>query len=182
MTDAPLVPREDVDVLLPHFRPGSVVLSATLYSRYVALMETENRSPASRYALGRALSRAGWDHKLIRKSRGPRGRQRQTGSWAWVVPGRAGLPPITEEDDRMCVTLRVALGGRADAFLTEDLIWDTYQAQLRRHGWRGPMNRHCAARWLTDKGFVRSTTSEHGQRAVSRYVCLPRVDRISHPS
>lgn len=184
MTDAPLVSYEDVEALRVVLRPGETVLSRLLYPRYVAVMKAAGKAPASQVALGRALARAGWGSKLVRKSKGSRGKQRQTGFRAWTVPGAR---PFTQQDERMAIALRATLDYRTAPFIPSTLIQSTYESMARRHGWRDTMRQSQVTRWLNEHGFPEMRHG--GQKGVPgaigqphRFVELSRIDMLVPPA
>jgi hypothetical protein len=154
----PVVTLDDVQALHAQLRPGSAYSSASLWTRYVRLMEEARRPLATRNALGRALTAAGW--KRHRARRRVAGKVEETSSW--IVPG---APPVDEEGERMKATL-AALGG---GIHPEELIQDTYFRLAREHGWRWTTDRAGIIRWLTKNGYHRMI--EKGKR--SRYVPGP---------
>lgn len=175
-----LIPETDVSSLQRTYRPGAAVSSPDVFEAYVKMMQASGRTPASRQALGRALTRAGWTRKLLRKRRGPQGKQVVVKlTSAWVVPGSA---PIYEEDDRMAATLRVALDGREQAYIPSRTIWETYQQMARQHGWRWTLGQSGVSRWLRDHGFPYSTEGKLVKQlpgTPSRYVDIGRINMLA---
>jgi len=181
-----LVSRDQVTELQRRHRPGAVVPSRTLHAAYVEMMEQRGETPASIQGLARELGRSGWQRKVVRKRRGPFGKQKVVSEVScWVVPGTRS--PVFEEDQRMAAVLR-ALLDRTDhpdhAYLFNDSIWQEYQDHAKRHGWSYSMGRDQVAKWLTDHGFIRQVYGGKTGRGgwpgrPARYVSRDRIDMIA---
>jgi hypothetical protein len=168
--------------LLGGLRPGRMMLFTELCHRYESQMREQGRTPASRQGLARALTRVGCERIRVRKSRGPRGKQRVRQMHCWIVPGAL---PFSPEDDQMCTALRELLGEREHGYIYNEYIWETYQVVNRRHG-RNSMSRAQVTRWLNDHRFLEQKTGGKvgpgGWTGIpSRYVYRAKIDRIVPP-
>jgi hypothetical protein len=178
-----LVPQSDVATLLRYLKPGRVVLTVDLHSRYATLVRADGREPASSLALGRALGRAGWERLLVRKSRGRRGQQTYSADSAWVVPGGPRIPIPAEQ---LCETLREVLGDREGGEILLSFIQSTYDRLSRARRWREPMNLGEIKTWLDDNGFphlmIGGKRGRNGWPGLpGRYVHRSRVNLIDPP-
>lgn len=159
----------DVERLGAELKPGRIYTCVELFDRYCSQAEAAGQVIGSPMGLGLALKRAGWTKKIIRKGRGPRGKQKFTETHCWAVPGAM---PVDLETERMAIVLR-ELG---DGFHGHYRIVDLYSRKTRELGWTWALDDTGIARWLGRNGFVR----QKHQGAKTWDIDLARVDMLTY--
>jgi len=176
MTTPIVVPLTDVLAIQEKFQAGETVPSAKIFEVYCDLMARDGREPASRQGLGRALTRANWERKVVRVRRGPRGAQKLKETPVRILPSSRTLP-ISIEDRRMAQTLRDLLDGGQHNYLTREDIWTRYVGLGREQGWSWSMGKSQVSQWLNENGFPLARL----KGGPGRYVDRGRIDSIVPP-
>jgi hypothetical protein len=115
------------------------------------------------------LTRADWERRVIRKSRGKRGEQVFTETHCRIVPGAPGM---SEDTYRMGIVILALLEGRDQAYVPQTAVWDEYQAQARQHGWpRFPGDERLVSGWINRRGVAKATIG--GKRGRGGWAGVP---------
>jgi hypothetical protein len=151
------VSNADVAALLLPLKPGGSYESAWLYDSYVQAMRAAGRPVATRDMLGRALTQNGCRRRVVRRGKGPRGRQVRTDTPVYDLPSvREADAPFDEPSLASRVGASIAdeitelVRAMGQGIFPSSQIYHRYLGMPRK---RAPLTHTALMRRLTLMGY-----------------------------